>query len=162
MIRAGLISGIAAALILGVAGLAFAGIYGNGFPTRAEYVQQAEKICKARTAKMNKKTNAANAALKKGDTKRGGSLIISSSGIFGKAVRNLGQIVKPKDDKKVLKRWLASLKVDVGNLADLGQIIKKKGVGKAARKALAEASDHAEKTNKIVKKFGFSYCLVNA
>ena len=162
MIRAGLIGGIAAALVLGVAGLAFAGIYGNAFPTRAEYVKQAEKICKNRTNKMNKKTNAANAALKKGDTKKGGSLIVESSQIFGKAVRNLGKIVKPKDDKKVLKKWLASLKGDVSGLANLGKIIKTKGVGKAAKQALAQASAHANKTNKIVKGFGFSYCLVNA
>jgi hypothetical protein len=162
VIRAGLIGGIVAALFLGVAGLAFAGIYGDQFPTREKYVKQAEKICKGTTSKMNKKTNAANSALKKGDTKAGGSLIIASSNIFGKGIRRLGKLVKPKDDVKVLKKWLKSLKGDAKGLANLGKIIKANGVGKPAQQALAKASAHATKTNSIVVDFGFRYCLVNA
>jgi hypothetical protein len=160
--RFGLTTAIAAGLVLAVAGLAFAGVYGNKFPTRQKYVAQAEKICKAGTAKMNKQTNAANAALKKGNNKLGGSLIIASSGTFGKTVGRLGKLVKPKADRKVLKRWLTSLKTDVADLANLGKIIKAKGVGKPAQQALAASAAHAKKTNAIVSKFGFSYCLVNA
>jgi hypothetical protein len=160
--RAGLLIFIVVALALATASLAFAGVYGNKFPTREKYVAQAEKVCKGTTTKMNKKTNAANAALRKGDNKKGGGLIIASSQIFGKGVHRLGKLVKPKADRKVLKKWLASLNVDVKGLNKLGQIIKSKGVGKPAQNALAQASAHAKKTNKIVSKFGFSHCLVNA
>jgi hypothetical protein len=160
--RAGLTALISAALVLLMASFAFAGVYGKGFPTREKYVRQAEKICKKTTAKMNKTTNAANAALKKGDNKKGGGLIITTSRTFGKGVHRIGKLVKPKDDRKVLKKWIRSLKGDVKGLANLGQIIQSKGVGKPAQAALAASSAHAAKTNAIVADFGFRYCLVNA
>ncbi len=162
MTRAGLTTSIAAALVLALAGLAFAGVYGNKFPTREKYVRQAERICKGTTSQMNKKTDAANAALKKGDNKAGGTLILQSSQIFGKGVGRLGKLVKPKADRKKLKKWIASLKGDVKGLSELGSIIKSKGVGKPAQQALAAASAHANKTNSIVANFGFQHCLVNA
>jgi hypothetical protein len=153
---------IAAALFLLPAGYAFSGVYGNGFPTRAEYVKQAEKICKGTQTKMNKQTDAANAALKKGDNKKGGALIVGSAHTFGKGVHRIGKLVKPQGDKKVLKKWIVHLKGDAKGLANLGTIIIDKGVGKAAKKALAAEAAHAKKTNKIVDGFGFQYCLVNA
>jgi hypothetical protein len=160
--RTGLTIFIAAALFLLPAGYAFSGVYGGGFPTRAEYVKQAEKICKGTQGKMNKKTNAANALLKKGDNEKGGALIVGSATIFGKGIHRIGKLVKPQDDKKLLKKWIAHLKGDAKGLANLGQIIMDKGVGSAAKKALAAETAHAKKTNKIVSGFGFQYCLVNA
>jgi hypothetical protein len=153
---------VAAALILVPASYAFSGVYGQGFPTRAEYVKQAEKICKGTQGKMNKQTSAANAALKKGDNKKGGALIVGSARIFGKGVHRIGKLVKPKADTKRLKKWIVHLKGDVKGFANLGQIIIDKGVGKAAQNALAAEAAHAKKTNKIVSGFGFQYCLVNA
>jgi hypothetical protein len=160
--RSGLTLLIAAAAFLLLAGFAFAGVYGKGFPTRAKYVKEAEKVCKGTTAKMNKQTNAANAALKKGDNKKGGALITASGKTFGKGVGRLGKIIKPKADRKVLKKWIVSLKGDAKSLVNLGMIIQSKGVGGPAHKALAAEAAHAKKTNGIVGGFGFQYCLVNA
>jgi hypothetical protein len=160
--RSGLTLLIAAALMLVPASYAFSGVYGKGFPSRDTYVKQAEKVCKGTTAKMNKQTTAANAALKKGDNKKGGALIVASAQTFGKGTHRIGKIVKPKADRKVLKRWIVSLRGDAKGLANLGKIISAKGVGKPAQKALAAESAHAKKTNAIVNGFGFSYCLVNA
>jgi hypothetical protein len=153
---------VAAAMLLVPASVAFSGVYGKGFPSRAKYVKQAEKICKGTTAKMNKQTNAANAALKKGDNKKGGALIVGSAQTFGKGTHRIGKLVKPQADKKLLKKWIVHLRGDAKGLANLGQIIIAKGVGKAAQNALAAESAHAAKTNAIVNGFGFRYCLVNA
>jgi hypothetical protein len=160
--RSGLTLFVVAALLALPAGFAIAGPYGKGFPTRAKYVKEAEKVCKGTVAKMNKQTNAANAALKKGDNKKGGALITASGQTFGKGVQRLGKIVKPKADRKLLKKWIVSLKGDANNLVSLGKIIQAKGTGGPAQKALAAEAAHAKKTNGIVSGFGFQSCLVNA
>jgi hypothetical protein len=162
MPRTGITALLAVAALMLSASLALAGPYGKGVPTREKYVKRAEKICKGTNKKMNRLSKRSNAALKKGDNKQAGELIVGVSKVFGKGVRHVGALIKPPADKAVLKKWVVSLRGDVKLLAQLGKIVGKKGVGEASNAAVERSSAHAAQTNAIVTDFGFKHCLIQS
>lgn len=128
-------------------------------PTRAEYVAGAEQICTANKRKTNRLVIAANQKTSQGDAKAAGAKVVKAAAVFGKGVRSVRALKRPKADRAVLRRWLESEKVDVRLFRKLGKVLAT-GNARKVNKASDAVSAHAKQSNAIVAGLGFHSCLI--
>jgi len=145
---------------LATATAAQAAVYGPGIPTRAQYVANAEKICKKDTLAINHVNKSTNKNLKKGDNKKAGQSLLKGAGIFRKGVGKIARLTRPPADAALLGRWIKSLRIDVKLFARLGHAVGAHGVGSPTPRVLKQSGKHGTKTNQIVNGFGFHFCLL--
>jgi len=111
-------------------------------PTRAEYVAGAEQICTANKRKTNRLVIAANQKTSQGDAKAAGAKVVKAAAVFGKGVRSVRALKRPKADRAVLGKVLAT------------------GNARKVNKASDAVSAHAKQSNAIVAGLGFHSCLI--
>lgn len=147
-------------------------------PTRAEYVAQADPICKASTRVQAKHFKRAFKGIKPGDFEAAGDTedpkeIIDA---FKKLIKPLGRafvrgsrgvhvtvdqlaaIPRPPADASTLESWVASLLVGVKLSKRAGQALKH-GRLKVGFKRFDTLIRHTEATDAIVAGFGFVDCV---
>jgi hypothetical protein len=148
--------------------------------TRAEYVAQAEPLCKAASDSLTKPDKKFTKGLKKARPKQkpkpgskaakayarkvfhlAGGFYVS----FGKTVSGLqGQLTAippPTADAAVLNQWLGSMSTAAGTMTDIGTRLRSKSLKKAlvASGQLGEIEKELKATDAIVSGFGFQQCV---
>jgi hypothetical protein len=129
-------------------------------PTRAQYVEQVEPICKANT-KANKrilknvKTKAKSKVPAK--LKQAGAQFVHASAVFGKTVEKLSAVPRPPADDAQLLKWFTQLGVVQAKLRALGVALKADEEIKAAHEQI-RVEHAANAANNYSFTFGFHYC----
>jgi hypothetical protein len=129
-------------------------------PSRAQYVERVEPICKANTEAnkrilKNVKTKAKSRVPAK--LKQAGAQFIHASAVFGKTVEKLSAVPRPPADDAQLLKWFTQLGVVQAKLRALGVALKGDEEIKAAHEQIKV--EHAANTaNNYSFSFGFHYC----
>lgn len=128
--------------------------------TRADYVAQAEPICKANTDQNRRILKGARARAKKGKTKAAARQFSRASAAFGSAVAQLRAVPQPPDDTAILTSWLGYLDKETLYLGKIAKDLRKKQINRAQSDGL-QLRRNADIANDTVINFGFTYCRIN-
>ena len=129
-------------------------------PSRAEYAEQVEPICKANT-EANKRIlkNAKQRARSKRQRQvsRAGGQFIHASKAFEKAVGRLARVPRPVADEPRLLKWFKHLRIVGTNLRKLGKALKIGNKILAAHEQI-RVERAANASNNVGFVFEFHYC----
>ncbi len=129
-------------------------------PSRAEYVERVEPICKANT-EANKRIlkNARQRARSKQQRQvsRAGGQFIHASKTFESAVDKLAQVPRPPADEPRLLKWFGQLRIVGTNLRKLGKALKLGNKILAAHEQI-RVERAANASNNVGFVFEFHYC----
>ncbi len=129
-------------------------------PTRAEYVEQVEPICKANT-EANKRIlqNVKQRARSKQQRQvsRAGGQFIHASKAFFAAVDKLAAVPQPPADAPRLLKWFEHLRIVGTNLRKLGRALKEGNKILAAHEQI-RVERAANASNNVGFVFEFHYC----
>jgi len=132
-------------------------------PTRAEYVERVEPICKANT-EANKRilTNARQRAKSKQQRQvsRAGGQFIHASQVFGKAIGRLARVARPATDEARLLKWFKHLRIVGHDLRELGKALKEGNKIRAAHEQI-RVERAANASNNVGFVFEFHYCRLS-
>lgn len=133
-------------------------------PTRSQYVERVEPICKANSEAnkrilANVRTKARSRDLAK--MKEAGAQFIHASAVFGKTVQKIAAVPRPPADDDRLVRWFKQLGVVREKLRKLGVALKEGDEIKAAHEQIrVERASNA--ANNVGFAFDFNYCRLTA
>lgn len=149
-----LIAAFAAAALLCTAVPAFA----EG-PTREEYKEQVEPICKAGRAKEEILKNVRK-EVKEDKLKKASRQIATAAAALKQTYGKLLKVPKPSEDAARLTKWLKGIKTEVELLETTGRKLAK-GEKNAALRMVVRLKSNADKTNNQVLEYQFRYCHVD-
>lgn len=133
----------------------------EGEPTREEYVQRVDLICK-KSEKVNSRIlkGVKRQIAKKKQYIPAGNRFLRASNSFGRAVKQIIGVSQPAADEVKLGKWVKYLKLEQSLLRKIGQALKRKQTNKAYRMSdqLRRTNRHA---NNTVLDFEFHYCNRN-
>ncbi len=150
----------AAIALLAVAPLARADEEG---PTRAEYVERVEPICKANTeANMRILKNVKQRARSRQQRQvgRAGGQFIHASKAFFKAIGKIAQVARPPADEARLLKWFAHLRIVGKDLRKIGKALKEGDKIRAAHEQI-RVERAANASNNVGFVFEFHYCRLS-
>lgn len=129
-------------------------------PTRAQYVEQVEPICKANTEankRILKNVKAKAKSRVPAKLKQAGAQFIHAAAVFGKTVGKLGAVPRPPADDAQLRKWFTQLGIVQAKLRALGLALKANEEIKAAHEQI-RVERAANAANNYSFSFGFHYC----
>lgn len=139
------------------AAVAHAEIAPGTIPTRAEYVDAVEPICKKNTEENKRILKGARQKANKGKMPAAGNQFIRASKAFGRAVDEILKVPRPPADDARLLKWVKFLRIVQKNLKKIGLALKQKNRVKANHEAIrAERSGNA--ANNVGSVFRFLHC----
>jgi hypothetical protein len=154
----------ACAVVLSLAWLLFASssfaASGAGGPTRSEYVQQVEPICKAETQANRSVLRGVEEMIQQGKLQQAAPRLGRAAAALRAAVKELAKVPRPAADVDRLARWL-QLAGGGGEL--LGQMARKlqQGDREEVQRLSAELLQQTKRANAAVVGFNFDYCRAN-
>jgi hypothetical protein len=133
-------------------------------PTRAQYVEQVDPICKANTDAnkrilKNVKTKARSKS--PATMKEAGAQFIHASSAFGAAEKKIAAVPRPPADDARLLKWFTYLDTVKANLRNLGKALKEGQTILAAHERI-RVERAANAANNVSFVFEFSYCHLSA
>jgi hypothetical protein len=137
---------------------------GEEAPTRAQYVEQVEPICRANTEAnkrilKNVRTKARSKVRAK--MKQAGAQFIHASAAFGAAVQKIATVLRPPADDARLLKWFKYLGIVQEKLRKLGEALKANEEIRAAHEQIrVERASNA--ANNVGFIFEFHYCRLTA
>jgi hypothetical protein len=141
-----------------------AGAHAEEVPSRAEYVEQVEPICRANTEANRRilKNVKAKALSKSPRTVReAGTQFIRASSAFRSAERKIAAVPRPPADDARLLKWFNQLEIVETNLRKLGKALKEgEKILAAHEKIRVERASNA--ANNVGFVFEFHYCRLSA
>lgn len=143
---AGLVLALAAASAVGAEG-----------PTRDEYRERVEPICKKNTKANERILKGVRKQVKGGKLKAAGAKFTKASKALKKARRELVRVSRPTADTQRLKSWLDFVDDEVGYFALVGRKLKAED-RKAASQVVVKLTQTANRANARVLPFDFVYC----
>lgn len=147
---------VATALIL-TAPLASAA---TGSPTRAEYVETVEPICKSETEAHKTILRGVERMVNHGKLKQAAPHLTRASVALREAMKKVAAVPRPSADKARLAHWFAHARTGVTLLRKMGVALRHGGrhrMQTLARQLLAEA----KRANTTVVGFDFDYCRMD-
>lgn len=145
---------IVVAVGLGGAAIAFADT------TRADYIAQAEPICRANTDANRHILKGAKSKAKHGHLSAAGRQFTRAASAFSSTLDQLAAIPQPAADTAVLSRWIGYLRLEGDYLGRVAQALKKAQRNKAEGYAV-RLNRNANLANQVVTGYGFSACLID-
>ena len=133
-------------------------------PTRAQYVEQVDPICKANTEAnkrilKNVKTKARSKSPK--TVRQAGAQFIQASSAFGSAAKKIATVPRPPADDARLLKWFKYLGIVKTNLRKLGKALQaNEKITAAHEQVRLERSANA--ANNVSFVFEFHYCHLTA
>ncbi len=126
-------------------------------PTRTEYVQRLEGVCRPDAAKTQVAMRGARADLRAERLSAAAAKFAKASRIFGGTVKEIAAVPRPPEDAKKLARWFGYLKRQESYLQ---QITAQLRAGRAikAQRLTARFIHSGNLANNVVLAFGFDYC----
>jgi hypothetical protein len=130
----------------------------EGEPTREEYVQRVDVICK-KSEKTNSRIlkDVKRQVAKKHQFIPAGNRFLRASRSFGRAVKQIAAVPQPSADEAKLGKWVKYLKVERSLLQRIGQALKREQGGKANKLAV-QLHRINRRANNTVFSFEFDYC----
>jgi hypothetical protein len=144
--------GIALTVLVGLANAAES-------PTRAEYVEQAEPICKKNTIANRNALKGTRSDVRNGRLEMAARKFDKAALEFDRTVKRLEKLPRPSADEEILTRWFTHLNQETTKLKTFARRLHKRNTVDLADYVL-ELRHHANVTNNIVLTFGFDYCLI--
>lgn len=133
-------------------------------PTRPQYVEQVEPICKANTEankRILKNVRTKARSRNPAKMKEAGAQFIHASAVFGKTVQKMAAVPRPATDDARLVKWFKQLGIVREKLRKLGVALKAGDEIKAAHEQIrVERASNA--ANNVGFVFEFHYCRLTA
>lgn len=148
---------ISFALLLLVALLAAAPAPAAEAPTRTEYVQQLEGICKPDALATQRTMKGARAEVQEERFDAAAVKFAQATGIYGGTVKAMAAVPRPSADLEKLGKWFTYLKRQVTNLRQITAELRAEHAIKAQR-LTARFIHNGNLANNVVLAFGFNYC----
>lgn len=149
------------AILAVVSVLSFAGLAEAAeAPTRAEYVQQAEPICKQNTIANRNALKGTRSDVRHGRLEVAARKFDKAALEFDRTVQRLEKLPMPSADEDILARWFTHVNQETVLLKNFAKRLHKRNTVDLADYVL-ELRHHANVTNNVVLTFGFDYCLIN-
>jgi hypothetical protein len=129
-------------------------------PTRAEYVERVEPICKANTEaneRILKNARVRARSKQQRQVSRAGGQFIHASKAFEAAVDKLAAVPRPPADEPRLLKWFKQLHIVGTNLRNLGKALKAGDKILAAHEQI-RVERAANSSNNVGYVFEFHYC----
>ena len=129
-------------------------------PTRPQYAEQVEPICKANTEANQRILKNVSAKARSRDAakmREAGGQFIHASAVFGKTVGKIAAVPRPPADDARLLKWFKQLNIVREKLRKLGMALKGGEEIKAAHEQIrVERASNA--ANNVSFAFEFHYC----
>ena len=129
-------------------------------PTRVEYVEEVEPICKFETLAHRTVLHGVEKMVNHGKLKQAAPHLLRASSALKKVVKKVAVVPRPPADVARLTRWLEFAKRGGKLLQKLGFTLQQGNRSKAqklAQKLLTET----KRANAVVVGFNFNYCRMN-
>jgi len=126
-------------------------------PTRAEYVDQLERICKPRTEATRRAVQGVQRDVRSEHLRRAAPKVAKVKRIFAETVGAIAQVPRPEADRVTLSRWFTALRREVEALERTVEALRDDDVARFQR-VWADFIHQANKANNVVVAFGFNYC----
>lgn len=148
---------IAIALLLGVALFAAASPAAAEAPTRQEYVDRLEEICKPDALATQRAMKGARADVKAERFVAAAPKFAKATRIFGGTVKQISAVPRPEADTAKLAKWFTYLNRQEDYLRQITAQLRLDHAIKAQR-LTARFIHNGNLANNVVLAFGFDYC----
>lgn len=148
---------IAIALVLGVALLAAVSSAAAEAPTRQEYVERLEEICKPDALATEKVMKGVRSEIKSERFTLAAKRFAKGTSIFGGTVKQMSGVPRPEADKPRLAKWFVYLNRQEDYLRQITAQLRLDHAIKAQR-LTARFIHNGNLANNVVLAFGFDYC----
>jgi hypothetical protein len=143
--------------VLGVALLAAVNAAAAEAPTRAEYVDQLEAICKPDALVTQRAMKGARGDIRAERLKVAAKKFAKATSIFGGTVKQISGVPRPPDDADKLRKWFTYLNRQESYLQQItGQLRQEHAI--KAQRLTARFIHNGNLANNVVLAFGFEYC----
>lgn len=147
------ISPVAAALLFTSASFATT-------PTRSQYVEQVEPICKTGTLANRNVLKGVESMVRQGKLKLAAHRFLTAANALQQVIKRLTVVPRPPADVDRLSQWLGHAKAADSLLSRIGRSLKEGNRSKAQDMA-NELLTEAKRANAVVVGFDFDYCRLN-
>jgi hypothetical protein len=148
---------IAIALSLAVALFAAVSAAAAEAPTRTEYVDQLETICKPDALATQRAMKGARTDIRAERLKPATTKFAKATSIFGGTVKRIAAVPRPPADATKLGKWFTYLKRQESYLRQITAQLRQEHAIKAQR-LTARFIHNGNLANNVVLAFGFNYC----
>jgi hypothetical protein len=129
-------------------------------PTRAEYVEEVEPICRSETLAHRTILQGVEEMINHGKLKQAAPHLMRASTVMRGAIKRVGAVPRPPADMVRLTRWLQFAKSGGKLLRKMGLALQS-GNHSKAQKIAKELLTETKRANATVAGFNFNYCRVN-
>jgi hypothetical protein len=126
-------------------------------PTRGEYVDQLEAICKPDALATQRAMKGARADVKAERLKPAAAKFAKATSIFGGTVKQIAAVPRPPEDAAKLGKWFTYLNRQESYLQQITAQLRHENAIKAQR-LTARFIHSGNLANNVVLAFGFNYC----
>jgi hypothetical protein len=126
-------------------------------PTRAEYVERLEAICKPDAEATQRAMKGARTDVRRERFKPAAAKFAAATAIFSGTVKQIKGVSRPSADKKKLAKWFEYLDRQESYLRQINKALKARQ-GTRASRLIARFIHSGNLANNVVLAFGFDYC----
>lgn len=126
-------------------------------PTREQYVERAEPICKRNVLANKRIFRGAKGEVRRGELKKASGHFFRASRAFGKTIGQLVRVPRPAADLTRLKKWFGLLRKEKGLILKIGKALRA-GKKRQAESVSLELNRNSNRANNTVLPLGFDYC----
>lgn len=128
-------------------------------PTRDEYVQLAEPICKRNTNANQRLLKGVRGKIRRNRLRPASRQFARAARAFLAAVRQISRLPRPVEDRATLARWIKLLRTQVIYLRGIAKALRAGNRFKSQRISVLLLRN-ANQANNTVLRFGFRWCKV--
>ena len=126
-------------------------------PTRPEYVDRLERICKPDSKATQRAVRGTRADVRSERFRRAAAKVARAKRIFTGTVRSISRVPRPVADRATLARWFAGLKREARALGRTASSLRVEDIARFQR-VWADFIHEGNKANNVVVSFGFNHC----
>lgn len=126
-------------------------------PTRAEYVERLERICKPGSEATQRAVSGMRADIRAERLRVAAAKFARAKRIFAGTVSSISAVPRPAEDRDTLARWFAALGKEEVYLGKMVSALRAEDVARFQRVS-ADFIHQGNKANNVVVSFGFNYC----
>ena len=126
-------------------------------PTRGEYVERLEAICKPDALATQRAMKGARTDVRKERFKAAAAKFAEARAIFGGTVKRIRAVPRPSGDAEKLEKWFVYLDRQEDYLRQITSALRAKEGVKASR-LISRFIHSGNLANNVVLAFGFDYC----
>lgn len=150
-----MLKAVAVAILVGA--VVASGAVAAEAPTREEYVERLEAICKPGAEATQRAMKGARADVKEERLRVAAGKFAKATSIFGSTVKRISAVTRPAADKAKLKKWFGYLKIQQSYLTRMTAQLRA-GHAARAQRLFPHFLHNGNLANNVVLAFGFNYC----